>query len=133
MSYYEYVDNSILIGMFALRVVTGWYKHIYAAKGYAMCCIFVISCYSTKNSYGTALMSSGWCDHKKMKRHKWQPTEDQISHQLPGISVRKNVYCSAARLFLNRGTQQPDRIYHISDALCSAVAMLSVSLVLEGW
>lgn len=61
----------------------------------------VISCYSTKNADGTALMSSGWCDHEKMKRHKWQPTEehgeDQISHQAPGISARKNVYRSAAR------------------------------------
>lgn len=47
-------------------------------------------------------MSWGWCDHEKMKRHKWQPTEerweDQISHQPPGISARKNVYSSAARL-----------------------------------
>lgn len=63
-----------------------------------------------------------------MEEHR----EDQISHQPPGISVRKNVYSSPARLFLNRGTQHPDRIDHISDALCSAVVMLSVSLVLEG-
>lgn len=79
--------------------------YISPARGYAfiwnhVAC--VISCYYTKNADGTALMSSGWCDHEKMKRHIWQPTEehrkDQISHQQPGISVRKNVYSSAARL-----------------------------------